>query len=555
MKRQRNDKKLIKNFLKYFKPYYLQCIALLFFILVNLAFSLIQPIVWANLLTTLFGNSFDALKKTLLLLAILYFGVTGINYIQSIMTAQLSNKLVFDMQNNMFNKLLSMKMEYFDQNPNGALISKIVMDINQIVDLVIKQIIPAIMNIIKVLLLFFIMARLNGWLTLVTVGLMPGILYVYSHKTKIMREKQNSVREANDNIIGVIQQTTLGIRDIKLLGLKNVQEKLFVQKNLDKTKKTFGFTVFLLTFQAIISCIGIFGELSVFILGSYFVLKSVITVASFVQFTSYSQQFSSSSISLITIVSDYQKIMVSLKRLAEIENIINAEHEYYGAADIDESVDSIELENVTYRYEDKAIFEHASISIQANAMSIFVGKSGAGKTTMLSLLSGLYSLEEGNIKINGTNIRNYSEESLRNIISSVSQKPYLFNSSIKDNFVYVNPDIRMEEIIEICQMCDIHETICSLPGQYETVIQENGSNLSVGQLQRLGIARAIAKKTPIILLDEPTSALDKQSADIIKNMLKKLKKTKTILLVSHSEDLIMNSDYVYEINDGTIKMI
>lgn len=236
----------------------------------------------------------------------------------------------------------------------------------------------------------------------------------------------------------------------------------------------------------------------------------------------------------------------------EIEQNISESHEKFGDLYLQGGSVNIEFENVSYGYTPVPVFQNANMTVEPYKITAIIGQSGSGKTTAINLILGLYKAESGSVLINGEKIEKYSEKSLRQQISVVSQSPFLFNCTVRQNFKYINPDIKDEEIIEICKWCDIHASIMKLPEQYNTVVSENGNNFSVGQLQRLSIARALAKKSPVLLLDEPTSALDVGSAASIKQLLKKLKAYKTILVISHSRELIEASDYIYEIQDNKI---
>lgn len=546
------DKSLIRTFLKYFKTYKVQSLGLVLMALLNLVSALIQPILWSYLLSTLFGRDLERLKVVIILMGGMYAVNAIVGYLQSVLTTFLNTRIINDMQNHIFNNLLSMNMKYFDDNSNGTFISKITVDIKQVVDLMMNQIVPAVVNIIKVLVLLTIMFGISMKLTLLSISVMPVLLYVYSRKSKTMREKQLEVRNSNDAVIGIIQQAVQGIRDIKALGLKEVEKEIFRKGNWNKSKKMYGFSIFVIRFQTLISLLGAIGELSIFAFGSYFVMTAVLSIEHFIQFTSYSQQFCSSSLSLITLGADYQKIIVSLRRLHEIEIDINKNHETFGDKEVSSKIPSVQFSKVSYRYDNDYVFKDADIKIFPNKITTLIGHSGCGKSTALNLMLGLYKPDSGCVLVNGCDINSLSEKSLRDQFTVVSQHPFIFNSSIKENFKYMNSDIQDCEIEMICKKCDIHDTIDSLPDKYNTVISENGNNFSIGQMQRLCIARALAKNAPILLLDEPTSALDEISANKIKELLNSLKNNRTILVISHNKELIDGSDYVFEINQKRI---
>lgn len=550
MKNNNQDtKRVFKQFLKYFIPYKLQCIALLFVILLGLIMSVLQPIFWSKIITSLFAQSMADLIKILIMMVGLYVIMIIARVIQNIITAYLNKQVAYDMQNYYFERMLSMKMAYFDKTQNGTFIARIVTDITQAVDLVTNQIVPAIINLIKLMIILLIMLSISPALTTITVLLMPITLFIYSKNIKKMREKQSEVKLSNDFIISMIQQAVAGIRSIKSLGLKEIETELFIKKNNSKTKKTYGYALFVIAFQTILSTIGMVGEISVYIVGAYLTFIAVISIERFIQFVSYSQQFGNSSLSIVNLVSDYQRIIVCLSRLEDMNDVKGVYHEKFGTKEIAEVKGEIELENVSYGYDETSVLKNVNLKILPNQITAIVGKSGSGKTTLISLMTGLYQEKNGNIRLNGVNIKELSEKSIRSYISVVSQQHFLFNASILDNFKYVNPDITLSEIKEICEQCEIRQLIESMPEKYDTVIYENGTNFSVGQLQRLCIARALAKNTPVIFFDEPTSSLDKSAAKKIRELIDRLKRNKTIVIISHDFEFIKDADNIYKIEN------
>lgn len=550
MKNNNQDtKRFFGQFLKYFIPYKLQCIALLFVILLGLITSVLQPIFWSKIITSLFAQNMPDLIKILIMMVGLYVIMIIARVMQNIITAYLNKQVVYDMQNYYFERMLSMKMAYFDKTQNGTFIARIVTDITQAVDLVTNQIVPAIINLIKLIIILLIMLSISPVLTTITVLLMPITLFIYSKNIKKMREKQSEVKLSNDFVISMIQQAVAGIRSIKSLGLKEIETELFIKKNNSKTKKTYGYALFVIAFQTILSTIGMIGEISVYIVGAYLTFIAVISIERFIQFVSYSQQFGNSSLSLVNLVSDYQRIVVCLSRLEDMNDIKGVYHEKFGTKEITEVKGEIELENVSYGYDESSVLKNVNLKILPNQITAIVGKSGSGKTTLISLMTGLYQGENGNIRLNGVNIKELSEKSIRSYISVVSQQHFLFNASILDNFKYVNPDITLSEVKEICEQCEIRQLIESMPEKYDTIIYENGTNFSVGQLQRLCIARALAKNTPVIFFDEPTSSLDKGAAKKIRELIDRLKRNKTIVIISHDFEFIKDVDNIYKIEN------
>ena len=444
-------------------------------------------------------------------------------------------------------------LSYFTKNfkgmANGAIISRITGDTKQIVDLIIKEVLPDVIAVLKLIFSFVIMIKISWKLTIITIITLPILMLYYSKNSKTVRQKQSEVRNANDHIISSIQQAIAGIVNVKMLGLKNIERELFRINNEEKCKKEFDFSVFVVIFQTIISLMGLISEVTVFAVGGYFVLTAYLTAESFIQYTSYSQQFSNASLTLVGLVTDYQRIIVSIRRLNEIEETLNGQHERFGKNVTINEKGNIELCDVTFGYGEKSVLRNINLEIKENSVTALVGHSGCGKSTIIKLISGLYAVNNGKIFIHGEDLSKLSEECLRRTVSVVSQEHFFINASIIDNFRYVKNGITENEVRDLCELCGLDDMIGSLPEGYDTVIGENGSNFSVGQLQRLSIARVLAKNTPIVIFDEPTSSLDLENTEKVLNIINVIKKNKTVLVVSHDENIMECADQVINMND------
>lgn len=544
----KEDKKLMKDFFKYFRPYTGLSMLLLLTIIISVGISLVQPILWSKLITSVFGKDLKTLYGIVVMFVVLFLFTVGTNLLQSVIKAYLNSHIVYDMQQDLFNNMLSMKMEYFDSTSNGAIISRITGDTKQIVDLITNEILPDIISVLRLVLSFILMLRISWRLTIITVISLPILILYYSKNSKKVQQKQGEVRSANDQVVSAIQQAIAGIANIKVLGLKTVERDLFRQKSKEKQTKEFGFSVFVILFQTIITLMGLISEVTVFAVGGYFVLTSYLTAERFIQYTSYSQQFSNASLTLVNLVTDYQRIIVSIRRLHEIEETLNGQHESFGSTDLKNGHGTIELCDIQFGYGEKDVIQNVNLQLKENNITALVGESGCGKTTIIKLISGLYKTRKGKILINGLDISSLTEASLRNIVSVVSQEHFFINASIIDNFRYVKKDITIEEIEEICGLCGLKEMIARLPDKYDTIIGENGNNFSVGQLQRMSIARVLAKNAPVVIFDEPTAALDMENTKKVLSIIKKIKKNKTILVVSHDTRVMKCADKVINLS-------
>ena len=242
----------------------------------------------------------------------------------------------------------------------------------------------------------------------------------------------------------------------------------------------------------------------------------------------------------------------NMRRISSLLEDNELEKEKFGTKEYNNIKGNIEFKNITFAYSNDVILKDISFEIKAQKKNALVGMSGSGKTTIFKLLLKQYDNYNGQILIDGHNIKDFSEKSLRNAISVVNQEPMLFNMSIKENLLMVKPDATEEQLQQACKLASIHEFIETLPHKYDEILLENNNNISVGQKQRIAIARAILKDTPIILFDEVTSALDKESKKNIEETINKISKTKTVIVIAHTLDSIENFDNIVCLKDGVI---
>lgn len=294
-----------------------------------------------------------------------------------------------------------------------------------------------------------------------------------------------------------------------------------------------------------------FSDFGFIIIGCFLYKYSFLTIPTFVIVYNYQYKIKDLLTGIVQITEYNKKFNIAAQRIYEIIESDKFKKEQFGNIEIKKLKGNIHFKNVTFGYNETKILKNMNFKIESNEKVAFVGKSGIGKTTIFNLITKLYCVNKGEVLLDNYNINDLTASTIRNNISIISQHPYIFNFSIKDNLLLTKNTASIKEIRSACKLACIDDFIMSLPNKYETIIGENGITLSGGQIQRLAIARALLMKTEIILLDEATSSLDNETQSKIQEAINNLKEC-TILTIAHRLSTIIDSDKIFVINDGMI---
>jgi ATP-binding cassette subfamily B protein len=549
----KNDFYLVQRALGYLKPHNSRFILAFLLILVGVGLSLIQPLFTAKLIASFFEKTYDqmiAIVKTLILLFVL---TSSIHFTQSYVFSSLNQKIIFEIKRDMFNKILSFPVMAFDNLRGGELISRLNNDAAVLTNIITGQLLSSIVDVLKVIIVGIIMFFLNVKLCLLALVVFPITYLSMTYFGKILRKGQAEIALINDKYFSNIHESIIGIREIKCMGIK--LHKLSVFQNLTEQLRDKGIKQGILNSSAnlISGAIQFIIDMLIILVGFILVSKGELSVVMYIAFSSYVAIFNLSLMSLSELNSSVQQALVSIKRIFELLNNMNYPIEKFGKLDIKTIRGEIEFEKVCFNYGTKQkIINDISFTIKPNKKIAFVGKSGVGKTTLFNLLLKLYDPVSGRIKIDDMYLEDYSEETLRKHISVVRQTPFLFNMSLKENLLLANPQASNDELIEACNSAQIHRHIISLPRGYDSIVGEGGINFSEGQKQRIAIARALLKKSKIILFDEATSALDNESQYAIKKSIDAVSKNHTIIIIAHRLFTVIDADEIIVFNRGKI---
>ncbi len=548
----------LKNFKILFRYFKNDKLKLFLYIILTIAKyfePLINAFVWANAFQALAtGNNYDFIKYLMCWSGLIIFMWVIIQVPTDLIYNYLEKKFMENVSKDLYTKVTNLPAIAFEEIGVGEFINRMYTDPDRILELLNKLIKLSCRLIIAIIIvgISFSISIYVGLELLVLCIVMFILSNIYYPKIK---KTQEAIKKDSDEFIKVATQNITGIREIKALGIKNnINRRIYVNvENLFKKQRKIGVDE---TFYYALNnlCYFVIQFIILLTLGIS-VFNGTIVLASFVVIEKYIWRIDEVVESLSEFGVSYNKVTVSLKRIDEILNNILYEDEKFGQKKInnDKKI-NIEFKNVSFKYrdEEELILNGLNLKLAPNKKIAIVGKSGQGKSTLFNLLLRYFDATKGQILVNGEDIKNLSEESLRTNISVIRQSPYLFNSTIFDNFKIVKEDVTLEEIRSVCKKAYIDDYIMSLPNGYETVIGEGGVNLSGGQKQRIAIARTLLKDTKVILFDEATSALDNESQEYIKKTIDNLVKTHTIIIVAHRLSTIMDADLIYVIDEGKV---
>ena len=461
-------------------------------------------------------------------------------------------KFMRNVSKDLYKKMDSLPAKAFEEIGVGELINRLYTDPDRVMELLNKliRLICKAFVVIMVLVISFSVSILLGLEILLFATIMGFISYKFFPKIKKTQEK---IKKESDEYVKVATENITGIREIKSLGIKKntrknifgILDNMFVHtKNIRKYEVTYyslnNLTYFLLQFIILFTA-------------GYYVVTGKIVYSIFIMLESYIWRIDEVVESISDFGVSYNKVTVSLKRIGEIVNNTLYPDEKFGTVSI-KSKGIIELKDVWFRYSEDEDYtlKGLSMKLEPNKKIAVVGRSGNGKSTIFNLFLRYFDSNNGIITLDGVDIKDLTEKSLRKNISIIRQAPFLFNLSIIDNFKLVKSNVTLKEVREVCREAYIDDYIMSLPNKYNTIIGEGGVNLSGGQKQRLAIARTLLLNTKVILFDEATSALDNESQEYIKKTIDNLVKDHTVIIVAHRLSTIVDADIINVIDKGKL---
>ena len=553
----------LKKFIAYLGIYKIALVFVVLFALGSTVFNIIGPKVLSQATTELFnglvakvngtgGIDFDIIAGILLATLGLYVLSSICSFVQSWIMSGVSQRMCFKLRQDIAEKINRMPFGFFDKNSVGDTLSRITNDVDtlgQSLNQSLTQMITSCATIIGVVIM---MLTINPLMTLVTLVLLPISAVLIFMFVKLSQKHFLAQQRLLGEVNGVVEEAISGHALVKAYNRQESTVASFEDANTRLYEAAWR-AIYLSSFmKPVMDFIGNLGYVVVAILGSVFAVQGIITVGDIQAFIQYVKNFTQPLSQLTQISNIIQQLIASAERIFEFLDQEEESLDLYPETP-EKNDGSIEFDHVKFGYDsDKIIINDFSTVVQKGQMVALVGPTGAGKTTLVKLLMRFYDVNDGAIRINGRDVREFSRADIRARFGMVLQDTWLFNGTIRDNIRYGRLDASDEEVEAAAKAGCAHHFIQTLPGGYDFVINEDASNISQGQRQLLTIARAILANRDILILDEATSSVDTRTEEHIQRAMDALMEGRTSFVIAHRLSTIRNADLILVINNGDI---
>ena len=514
--------------------------------------SVILPIISAKIIAELTNSNLKKVIYITIILVLIRVFSTIINYFRYSSNYKIYNNILSNLRKDTLKRIHLLTNQTLDNNSVGLFVKRVKND-SETISLTYWRIsndIKSIISTIGIFIAIFIINKAVCFFALLYLLLIIILDNYNQSKTRKLREITNKESEKNTSLI---TETIHGIRDIKMLNIENNTKKLInkqIKTLLNCSKKENETNSLIGSLTDVVSNIC---DFLLIILYVYLIKENILSLVNALVLYNYSTNLSSFHGYTGEIANYINKFNISTNRIKELFDNEKFATETFGTKHIKKVKGKFEFKNVHFSYKRNEVLKGVTFTVNPDETVAFVGKTGSGKTTIFNLLCKMYEVDKGEILIDDININELDKDTIRGNITVISQSPYIFNMSIKDNLKLVKPNLTNKEMKEALKTACLYDFVESLPNKYDTILGEGGVTLSGGQKQRLAIARALVQKTEIILFDEATSALDNETQEKITKAINNMKREYTIMIIAHRLSTIINADKIFFLNNGKIE--
>ena len=509
------------------------------------------PVWLGRIVTSLFGHT----AQPVLIFAVASVAVIAIigaisGFFDKYLTTSVSQWVGHDLRRTLYHHIQRLSLEEHDKTRSGDLITRVTSDIEGIQDFIESALLGMLVNVMTIVGMIGVMLALNWRFTLIALSVVPVLFIVVFSYTRRIKKASRAVRKKEGDLLSIVQEVLTSIRVVKAFAREDYEEKRFASESLANVEAGLEARSLKARLSPIVEVIVAAGSCLVLWYGTRLALANELTAGDLIVFVAYLGKMYKPMRDLSKMTDTVSKAIVGYERIQEVLQIESQVRDAPGARRAPALTGRIEFDNVSFNYgPEKPIINNVSLKIEPGQVAAIVGPSGAGKTTIVSLIPRFYDPTSGRIVIEGVDVRQYRLKSLRDQISFVLQDTLLFRTTIWQNIAYGKPGAPREEIVRAAELANASEFIDAMPEGYDTMVGERGVSLSGGQRQRIAIARAVIRDTPILILDEPTSGLDAASEQAVMEALQRLMKGRTSIVIAHHLGTIRQADVIFVIKD------
>ncbi len=545
---------LYKRILNYIRPYLHVLFAALVCTMLAAGGNLYLPWIFRDMIDKVLTAK-DAYMLNLISASIVViFLLRGIFlYWQNYLMSYVGQHVIIDIRSEVFHKLQRLSMSFYDKNKTGTIMSYVTNDVNALQGAMVDNTVELVTESIILIGSIFAMIYLDWKLTLFTILTFPIVLYFMNFFGKKIRRSGGMIQEATADITSVLQESVSSARVVKSFVREKYEIERFEKENAANLAANLKNARYMATLTPTIEFVAALGVTLILWYGGNNVIEGDTTAGSLVAFLAYAVNISNPIKRITRVTGNIQKALAAAQRVFDVLDLPEEVTDLPDARPLPAVTGSVSFEHVTFSYnKGDEIIHDLSFSVKPGQAIGLVGPSGAGKSTIASLLPRFYDCDSGTIRIDGTDIRDATLDSLRSQVGIVPQETILFNGTVYDNILYGRLDATKEEIIEAAKAANAHDFIMELPQGYDTMLGDRGVNISGGQRQRIAIARAILKNPRILILDEATSALDTESERLVQEALNRLMVGRTAFVIAHRLSTIKNADRILVLEKGRL---
>jgi len=513
-----------------------------------------MPVWLGDTISALLGKDRLAILSfaAMAVLAIALVGALS-SYTEKYLTTSVGQWVMHDLRRTLYHHVQRLSLAYHDQKRTGDLISRVTSDIDAIQSLISTTLLGLVVNVLTLVGMIAVMFYLSWQFTLIALLVAPALFVVVYSFTRRIKQATRAVRRKEGEVVSVLEEVLSSIRVVKAFAREDYEQQRFEQQSLESVEMALRARGIKAKLAPLVEVIVAAGTCLVLWYGARLVLAGELTSGELLVFLLYLGKMYKPMRELSKMTDTLSKAAIGFERVREVLETEMQVRDLPNARVAPRFKGRIEFDHITFGYEEnRLVLKNLSLQIEPGQLAALVGPTGAGKSTIISLIPRFYDPSSGQVRIDDQDVRNFKIKSLRQQISFVLQESLLFRAPIWQNIAYGKPEAAREEIVRAAELANASEFIDKMPEGYDTLIGERGVTLSGGQRQRIAIARAIIRNSPILILDEPSTGLDAASEQLVFDALARLMESKTSIVIAHRLATIKKADVIFVIDDGVV---